>query len=100
RRSALEIQLGAAQQLEGHERDRDRAIEAAYQANAAARAGVDKLDALYKRKLAGSASELATTLTDGVACPVCGSDDHPHPAPVLVDPVTDTDLAAVTAERD
>lgn len=100
RRSTLDIQLGAAQQLEGHERDRDRAIEAAYQANAAARAGVDKLDALYKRKLAGAASELAATLTDGVACPVCGSDDHPHPAPVLVDPVTDTELAAVTAERD
>ncbi len=98
--TALEIQLGAAQQLAGHEKEHERALHAAAEANKAARSSADALDALYQRKLEGSASELAATLTDDSPCPVCGSTAHPQPAPTLVDPVTDVDLAAVTAERD
>ncbi len=98
--TALAIQLGAALQLAGHEKEHERALHAAAEANKAARSSADALDALYQRKLEGSASELAATLTDDSPCPVCGSTAHPQPAPTLVDPVTDADLAAVTAERD
>lgn len=99
-RATVQSQLEAAQQQAGLEHDRERALHSALEANRAARASADKLDALYQQKLAGSASELAATLVDGAECPVCGSASHPHPAPPLVDPVTDADLAAATAERD
>lgn len=55
---------------------------------------------LMRRRLAGFAAELADGLTDDDPCPVCGSLDHPEPAPSSHDPVTDAVLAAAEADRD
>jgi exonuclease SbcC len=35
---------------------------------------------IQEQRLSGLAAELAVTLAVGASCPVCGSDDHPHPA--------------------
>ena len=53
--------------------------------------------ALLRRRLAGHAGELAAALVEGEACAVCGSLEHPAPAELTEEPVTDEDLAA--AER-
>ncbi|MEO2131584.1 MAG: SMC family ATPase [Microbacterium sp.] len=55
---------------------------------------------LMRRRLAGFAAELADGLTDDDPCPVCGSLDHPEPAPSNHDPVTDAVLAAAEEDRD
>lgn len=55
---------------------------------------------LLQRRLAGIAGELAAGLVDGDACAVCGSTDHPHPAPSAPDAVTDDDLTDAEARRD
>lgn len=63
--------------------------------------------ALLRRRLAGHAAELAAALIDDEPCAVCGSLEHPNPAPPSDEPVTDDDLvdaenrkdAAASAER-
>ena len=55
---------------------------------------------LMRRRLSGFAAELAADLTDEAPCPVCGSLDHPAPAPSTHDPVTDAVLAAAEDARD
>lgn len=37
--------------------------------------------ALWERRVSGAAGELATRLAAGCSCPVCGSREHPSPAP-------------------
>lgn len=55
---------------------------------------------LRERRLAGMAAELAGSLADGCACPVCGSDEHPAPAGADGVLVSDADeKAAETEER-
>ncbi len=51
--------------------------------------------ALREQRLAGIAAELSTGLADGTPCPVCGSAEHPAPAPRHDDAVTkEIELAA------
>ncbi len=71
-----------------HERDaRDRAADAR-----------DRVQDLTARRLAGIAAELAGRLADGLPCQVCGSTEHPHPAEVGEDAVTEGEQAeAATA---
>jgi exonuclease SbcC len=59
------------------------------------------LTELMRRRLDGHASELARDLLDGRACPVCGSLDHPAPAPDDEAPVSEADVTAAedAAER-
>ncbi|QCB97061.1 SMC family ATPase [Arthrobacter sp. PAMC25564] len=49
---------------------------------------------LREERLANAAGELAAQLVSGVACPVCGSPDHPVPAPAAA-----SALAVAAAER-
>lgn len=53
-----------------------------------------QLDTLRERRLAGYAGELAESLEIGEPCAVCGSTDHPAPAPRGGDPVTPENIAA------
>jgi exonuclease SbcC len=52
---------------------------------------------LLDRRLAEMAAELAGGLTDGAACQVCGSTDHPAPAEPARDAVTAADQEAAEA---
>ncbi|MBI9113595.1 AAA family ATPase [Sanguibacter suaedae] len=60
---------------------------------------------LRQRRIDGIAGEIATTLKPGVPCPVCGGAEHPAPAPLHEDHVTqdavdDAQAVRESAERD
>ncbi len=104
REAAVAAELRAGR---GEERDRlATEAAAARKRHAAARdAHADARDrhaALLERRLEGIAAELAGRLADGEACAVCGSTEHPHPAPApeggLVDE-TRVRTARADAER-
>ncbi|QBR91230.1 AAA family ATPase [Nocardioides euryhalodurans] len=64
-----------------------RLVAERVEAKTLARASVDAAQDLRERwlqiqeqRLEGMAAEMATALAVGASCPVCGSDDHPHPA--------------------
>ena len=59
---------------------------AALDASAAASAALARL---MRRRVAERAGELAAALVPGEPCAVCGSTEHPHPAPRAHDAVTD-----------
>ncbi|MHC2997748.1 AAA family ATPase [Microbacterium sp. HJ5] len=56
--------------------------------------------ALLRRRLAGHAAELAAGLVDGEPCVVCGATEHPSPAPVSDDPVSDEQVSTAERARD
>ncbi len=60
----------------------------------------DEHQAAMDARLAGLAAELAAGLTDGTACPVCGSCQHPAPAAGDIAPVTAEAVAAARTARD
>ncbi|MDN3443271.1 SMC family ATPase [Microbacterium sp. APC 3901] len=68
-------------------------------ASAALAAAQTALAELRQRRLDGFAGELATSLHEGEACPVCGSHEHPAPA-VHADPVSADDVDEAEAARD
>jgi DNA repair protein SbcC/Rad50 len=61
---------------------------------------VDSHQALMDARLEGIAAELAAGLADGIACPVCGSSEHPTPATEAAAAVTEHDVAAARERRD
>jgi len=76
-------------------------------ASAALREAVDVHQALVdvhqqqvEARLTGMAAELAAQLTAGTACPVCGSADHPAPAPAWDGAVSAEDVDEAAARRD
>lgn len=74
------------------------AAEAAYTAalDASAEASA-ALARLMRRRVAERAGELAAALVPGEPCAVCGSTEHPHPAPRADDAVTDQTIAEAEA---
>ncbi len=56
--------------------------------------------ALLQRRLASAAADPAAGLVAGEPCAVCGSVEHPHPAPPAGEPVTDADLETAAAAKD
>ncbi len=57
--------------------DAEHALREARQARLLAR---ESLVEIREQRLDGMAAEIALKLAVGASCPVCGSDDHPHPA--------------------
>jgi exonuclease SbcC len=87
----------ALQQREEAGRQLQQATAAVLAAEAAQhQARAHQLD-LRERQLQGMAARLAADLQGGEPCPVCGSRQHPQPAPMAADAVADASLAA--AER-
>lgn len=63
-------------------------------------AAVDEHQGLMQARLDGMTGELAATLIDGVPCHVCGSTEHPAPAPSAVGQVTADQIEAAATRRD
>jgi DNA repair protein SbcC/Rad50 len=61
---------------------------------------VDVHQGMVEARLTGMAAELAAQLTDGAACPVCGSADHPAPSPAREGAVSAEDIDEAKARRD
>jgi exonuclease SbcC len=61
---------------------------------------VDEHQQAMEARLAGIAAELARELAAGVACPVCGSAEHPSPAQESAEPVTAEAVADASDRRD
>ncbi len=61
---------------------------------------VDAHQQAMDARLAGMSGELASGLVAGQPCPVCGSAEHPAPAPAGADPVTEETVAAARERRD
>ena len=57
-------------------------------------------DAMFDAFIRGSAGRLAESLVDGEPCAVCGSVDHPAPAPPADEAVTQRHVTAARAEAD
>ncbi|HXP98721.1 MAG TPA: SMC family ATPase [Solirubrobacteraceae bacterium] len=54
----------------------------------------DEHGRLLKLQLDGKAAALAHALVDGEPCPVCGAHEHPNPAELMQEPVTDEQVEA------
>ena len=61
---------------------------------------VDAHQQAMDARLAGMSGELASGMVAGQPCPVCGSAEHPAPAPAGADPVTEETVAAARERRD
>ncbi|MGH8898760.1 MAG: SbcC/MukB-like Walker B domain-containing protein, partial [Egibacteraceae bacterium] len=81
------------------------ALDAAYaEALAAERAAAEAYQKalrvhtdLLQRRIDGMAAELAASLAEGEACPVCGSVEHPAPAAFTASPVEAAEIRAAEA---
>jgi exonuclease SbcC len=90
RRIAAEVPAAAVTRLSVLEpllAERESALRAAVESHQRL---VDEYQRAMDARLSGMAAELAADLADGVACPVCGSPEHPAPA--------SADAASVTAQ--
>jgi exonuclease SbcC len=99
-RAAVSRQAEAAARLAGLEQllaAHDAALRDAIDAH---QARVDEHQRLMDTRLAGMAAELASQLTDGIPCPVCGSAAHPAPAEPGGGLVSAADVADAAARRD
>jgi exonuclease SbcC len=97
--------------LEAIARQREHALPARlFALSAALEAAVADADArlheakatetrLLQARLDGMAGELAAALDPGEACPVCGSPEHPSPAPLADDPATAADVDGARTQR-
>lgn len=89
--------VGELGQCEQHALQAQRAHTDAVEADQLAR---ENLIAIRERRLAGIAGELAATLRDGQPCLVCGSQQHPEPAPLGAENVSREDEDVATAAAD
>ncbi|MCM2391637.1 AAA family ATPase [Streptomyces albipurpureus] len=74
--------LGAAQERDRLTVRREEAAQRLLGARDHSAAAKENWLDLKERRLRGIASELAANLTPGAPCTVCGSAEHPHPAPL------------------
>jgi len=93
-RGDLERALSGHKTLKG---DLARQETAATKARKRFDVAVHELEAAERAWESGRAAVLARTLAPGVACPVCGSTEHPQPAESAEMPPTDESVAALRA---
>lgn len=96
----LAVQTDAAREAHRLASELTEAEQRYLRTSAAADAAAAAVTELLRRRLADRAGELAADLVDGEPCPVCGSVDHPHPAPPVEHGLTDDDLATAESIRD
>ncbi|WP_072314042.1 AAA family ATPase [Agrococcus sp. Marseille-P2731] len=87
-RERLEARVEADRLLRPLERARESAATTA----AAQAAAAGEAQRLQAARLAGIAGEIASSLADGEACPVCGAIEHPAPHAPGADAVTADDV--------
>nr|WP_197980964.1 SMC family ATPase [Frigoribacterium sp. CFBP 13729] len=97
--ATAEQQAAALDRVAVLERDAEQAATALASASRDAVSAVEAESALRLRQIAGLAGQLATTLSAGEPCPVCGSVEHPAPAALTPEHPSDddVDLAAARA---
>jgi DNA repair protein SbcC/Rad50 len=86
----LEVQVRASRKLEDLEPELRRRGKIAERQEESVRVAIERYKLLAEARLRGMSAELASSLKEGAACPVCGSTEHPDKAR--------PDEAAVTAE--
>jgi exonuclease SbcC len=91
--------LATARALPEARAGRDRVRQANQQAVDQHQLARDRLQHLRERRLQGMAAELAGTLSPESPCPVCGAVEHPEPAAVGGDAVTDEQERAAADEE-
>ncbi|MFE7606018.1 AAA family ATPase [Brachybacterium paraconglomeratum] len=98
--AAAQDVLKAATAADAQVRAVAKAKETAERSLRTARTRAEEEATLRRRRFAGIAAELAADLEDEAACPVCGSQEHPHPADPSEDAVSPEQVeAAETARR-
>lgn len=98
--SEVGARLVAAREADTLLREREAAEQLHLSAGEDAERAQAAVSDLLRRRLSGYAGELAQALVPGEPCTVCGSIEHPHPAPRGDDPVSDDDIAAAEGARD
>lgn len=93
------IAAAAAAELPAAETALAEATERAVAAKGAAVESAERHVLLLERRLLGMAGELALALHPGEPCSVCGSVEHPQPAPPPPEQVTEAVLTRALEER-
>jgi DNA repair protein SbcC/Rad50 len=88
------------QQFPGLQREVAGAEAALGQATERSRKETEVLAFIETRWAESQAARLSSALKPGQPCPVCGSPDHPRPAPCGGEEITDAALSAARARRD
>lgn len=96
-RSAIQERLSAAMELVDARAALEESAERHRGARDAHLDARDTLAAVRERRIAGMAAELATGLSEGAPCAVCGSDRHPAPARPVTGAITRADEDAAQA---
>nr|WP_228506783.1 AAA family ATPase [Frigoribacterium sp. VKM Ac-2530] len=95
--ATAEQQAAAVDRVAVLDRDAEQAAAALASASRDAVSAVEAESALRLRQIAGLAGQLATTLSAGEPCPVCGSVEHPAPAALTPEHPTDDDVELAAA---
>lgn len=98
-RVAAESRRDAAEEAERLRQECTAAERTLAELTSAHAAAQSALADLRQRRMDGMAGELASSLVDDHACPVCGAREHPAPAE-HVDPVSAEDIATAESRRD